>query len=179
MINGSGNRFKKDILNFFAMNAASFAPSSPNQSNVFSDMFHRMTTSHNTNNPSATAASNSQMATTQLKNILNRTNISLTDKIFELQRHLATPANTSHANNFHPSHHVLTPKDLSHMFLLLIGDIFGSQAVQHAKYGNGWNLTSLTRGRHYRDYNAALTFLGSTGVLMQVVNMLTSDSGFL
>ncbi len=52
-------------------------------------------------------------------------------------------------------------KDLDSIFLLLVGDIFGSQAARAAKYGQGWNLLGLTRSRQWRDYNAALSFLVS------------------
>ncbi len=67
-------------------------------------------------------------------------------------------------------------KDLDSIFLLLIGDVFGSQAARAPKYGPGWNLLGLTRSRQWRDYHAALTFLGSSGVLSRLSAAL-GDSG--
>lgn len=104
----------------------------------------------------------------QVKAVLDRPPnvISLSEKIRELDR-LLSP---SHA--FH-----LTPKDLDPLFVLVVGDIFGSQAVQAAKYGRGWHLTTLTKHRQYRDFSAAFQFLSSSGGgIMNWIQFLMLDS---
>jgi len=66
----------------------------------------------------------------------------------------------------------ITLKDLNEIFILIVGDVFGSQAVAAARYGAGWTLTSLSRSRHARDYYAALGFLGSSGTLARIAELL-------
>ncbi|TRY76366.1 hypothetical protein TCAL_00010, partial [Tigriopus californicus] len=104
----------------------------------------------------------------QVKAVLDRPpNVtSLSEKIRELDR-LLSPSNAFH----------LTPKDLDPLFVLVVGDIFGSQAVQAAKYGRGWHLTTLTKHRQYRDFSAALQFLSSSGGgMMNLIQFLMLDS---
>ncbi len=80
-----------------------------------------------------------------------------------------TPFLRSSSNSVANFHGV---KDLDAIFVLIIGDIFGSSAV---KYGLGWNLTSLSRSKAHRDFNAVLGFLGSSGTLMQIAHVLQTE----
>ena len=62
----------------------------------------------------------------QVKTVLNRSSVmSLSDKIYDLNKNLtwALPH--------------LSTKDLDQIFVLLVGDIFGSHAVASSKYGQG------------------------------------------
>ncbi len=114
-----------------------------------------------------------------MKNILNRPNAYLYDKVQELHRLLkpvlSPPAHHALQQGGSSASPSLSTKDLDAVFVLLVGDIFGSQAVIAAKYGPGWNLTGLSRSRHYRDYHAVLNFLGSSGLLMQCIHALAAD----
>ena len=118
----------------------------------------------------------------QVKNVLNRSGLYLHEKAYDLTR-LLEPCLAAHrhqsgggavaAPSASPAFSV---KDLDSIFLLLVGDVFGSQAARAARYGQGWNLLGLLRSRHWRDYHAALTFLGSSGVLARLAAAL-GDSG--
>ena len=89
----------------------------------------------------------------------------LAHKAAELHRFTAAAA----------AHRSLATRDAAVLFQLVVGDVFGSQAVAAGKYGLGWNLTTLSRRRNGRDFNAVLTFLGSKGGLMALVDLLALD----
>jgi len=118
------------------------------------------------------------------KAVLSRPGWTIYDKANELNRLLrpsltayADAASSQHASTSAvsappPLQPAITLKDLDELFVLIVGDVFGSHAVAAARYGHGWSLTTLSRSRYSRDYYAALGFLGSSGTLARMAELL-------
>ena len=129
-----------------------------------------------------------------LKSVLTRPGISLFDRICEINR-LILPSVSSLQSTYQsdpkPEMPTYTPRDLDPVFVLIMQDIFGSAHVKSDPGGggggavrypvsnahhSGWGLCGITRNKHYRDFNAALSFLCSGGTVMQLVEFLSHDA---
>ena len=114
--------------------------------------------------PTSVAPAQHSSLAAQIKAALNRpSGPYLADKIADLTRLLAPHVRAGAHYGVHYPHQV---KDLDSAFLLVLGDVFGSMSVHAPKYGPGWCLGQISRHRSLRDFNAALTFLGSGGIMM-------------
>ena len=47
--------------------------------------------------------------------------------------------------------------------------------LSHVFSFSGWNITTLSRHKNWRDFHAVLGFLGSSGTLMSIINTLSHD----
>lgn len=127
-----------------------------------------------------------------LKSVLTRPGISLFDRICEINR-LILPSVSSSQSTYQsdpkPQMPTYTPRDLDPVFLLIVQDVFGSAQVKSDSGGGGairlpvsnthhpgWGLCGITRNKHYRDFNAALSFLCNGGTVMQLVEFLSHDA---
>ena len=134
---------------------------------------------------------------THLKSVLTRPGIALSDRICEINRHLlpsVSPSSYSQRGLMSEMQQeqqpTYTPRDLDPVFLLIMQDVFGSAHVKsvpgsatamrypvsNAHHHVGWGLCGISRNKHYRDFNAAFSFLCSSGTIMQLVEFLSHDA---
>ena len=134
---------------------------------------------------------------THLKSVLTRPGIALSDRICEINRHILPSVSQSSypqgglkSEMEQQQQPTYTPRDLDPVFVLIMQDVFGSAHVKslpggatatrypvsNAHHHAGWGLCGITRNKHYRDFNAALSFLCSGGTVMQLVEFLSHDA---
>ncbi len=128
-----------------------------------------------------------------LRSYFSRPGVTIFDKICEVNR-LVLPSVQQHLSSGYPvgpaaksNVPAYTARDLDPVFVLLLQEVFGSAQVRgsgadtrhqfslQASYHTGWSICALTRNKHYRDYNAALSLLGAGGAMLHLIDFLSHD----